>query len=40
LIQVGAQIPFESQPMSVWTGLKILRMKRDEKTMREMKEKK
>jgi len=40
LIAVGAHIPYDSQPTIVWTGLKILRMKRDEKTMREMKEKK
>jgi len=40
LIQVGAQIPFESQPMEVWNGLKLLRIKRDEKQMRDLKEKK
>ena len=38
LIAVGAQIPFESQPMRVWNGLRLLKMKRDEKSLRDMKE--
>ena len=39
LIAVGARIPFHSQPMAVWNGLRLLKIKRDEKSIRDMKEK-
>jgi hypothetical protein len=39
LIAVGAQIPFESQPMLIWNALKLLKIKRDEKNLKDIKEK-
>jgi len=36
LMAVGAQVAFESQPMEVWNGLKLLKIKRDEKFRKDL----